>query len=62
MKYEDLIAASAMLRKYASAIETTLYWDMSTRDAKAAIIEAQRLADLLADEAAKENTDVVSVT
>lgn len=58
MKYEDLIGAAAMLRKYATAVETTLYWNMTTREAKDEIKEIVRLAEALEEEAATENTDV----
>ena len=61
MKYEDIIAASAMLRKYVTAVEKTLYWNMTTREAKEEIKEATRLADVLEEEAAKESTDVIPI-
>lgn len=35
------------LRKYARAVETKLYWNMSTSEAKKEIAEAERLAELL---------------
>lgn len=47
MNREDLEAAADFLRKYATAVETKLYWNMSTREAKAEIQEAKRLASLL---------------
>jgi hypothetical protein len=47
MKREELKAAADFLRKYATAVETKLYWDMSTSEAKNEIREAKRLATLL---------------
>lgn len=61
MKYEDIIGAAAMLRKYAVAVETTLYWKMTTREAKDEIKEVIRLAEALEEEAATENTDVIPI-
>lgn len=61
MKYEDAIAAARIARKYAAAVETKLYWDMTTREARAEIAEASRVAELLEDEAASESTDVSNV-
>lgn len=58
MKYEDLIAAARIARKYAAAVETKLYWNMSPIEASNAITEAERIADILEEEAAKEETDV----
>jgi len=58
MKCEDLIAAAKLMRKYSTAVETTLYWNMTTREAKEEIKEADRLAALLEEAAAEENTDV----
>jgi hypothetical protein len=58
MTYEDLIAAARIARKYISAVESTLYWNMSTRQAKDEVEEATRVAELLEDEAAAESTEV----
>jgi hypothetical protein len=55
---DDYIAAARLVRKYATAVETTLYWKMTTRAAKEEVLEATRLAELLEDEAAKEDTEV----
>jgi hypothetical protein len=49
MKREDLLAAADFLRKYATAVETKLYWNMSTSEAKNEIKEVKRLAGLLED-------------
>lgn len=49
MKREDLLAAADFLKKYAVAVETKLYWSMSTSEAKAEINEAKRLASLLVE-------------
>jgi len=56
--YEDLIAAARIVRKYITAVESTLYWNMSTRQAKDEVEEATRVAELLEDEAAAESTEV----
>ena len=58
MKYEDLIAAARIARKYAAAVETKLYWNMTPIEAQGGITEAKRIADLFEKEAAKEETDV----
>ncbi len=58
MNSDDYIAAARIVRKYATAVETTLYWKMSTREAKEEVIEAARVAGLLEEEAAKEDTEV----
>ncbi len=58
MMYEDLITAARIARKYAHAVETKLYWNMSPLEAQTTITEAERIADLLEHEAAKENTEV----
>jgi len=58
MTYEDLIATARVVRKYISAVESTLYWNMSTRQTKDEIAEATRIAELLEDEAAAESTEV----
>jgi hypothetical protein len=55
---DDYIAAARLVRKYATAVETTLYWKMTTREAKEEVLEATRVAELLEDEAAKEDTEV----
>jgi len=49
MKREDLVAAADFLRKYATAVETKLYWSMSTSEAKAEIKEVKRLASILTE-------------
>lgn len=58
MNPDDYIAAARLVRKYATAVETTLYWKMTTREAKEEVLEATRVAELLEDEAAKEDTEV----
>lgn len=58
MKYEDLIAAARVVRKYARAVESTLYWNMTTREAKEEVAEAERIAEVLEDAAVKEDTEV----
>jgi hypothetical protein len=58
MMYDDLISAARIARKYAHAVESKLYWNMSPIEADEAIKEAERIADLLEEEAAKENTEV----
>jgi hypothetical protein len=58
MRYEDLIDAARIARKYAAAVENKLYWNMSPLEAQTAIGEAERIADLLEEEAAKESTEV----
>lgn len=58
MKFEDLIAAARVVRKYITAVESTLYWNMSTRAAKDEIAEATRVAEILEDAAVKEDTEV----
>ena len=47
MTREEMKAAADFLRKYATAVETKLYWGMSTSVAKNEIKEARRLAALL---------------
>lgn len=59
MKYEDLITAAAIARKYAIAVESKLYWNMSPVEAQYEITEAERIADTLEDEAVKEDTEVI---
>lgn len=51
MRPDDLRLAALIARKYASAVETKLYWDMTTSEAKREVSEAKRLATLLDDEA-----------
>ena len=51
IKREDMETMAELLRKYAVAVETKLYWNMSTSEAKAEIKEAKRLASILEDEA-----------
>jgi len=55
---DDCISAARIARKYATAVETTLYWKMTTREAKDEVAEAVRVAELLEDEASKEDTEV----
>lgn len=57
MKYEDLISAARIARRYAIAVENKLYWNMSPVEADEAIREAKRVADLLEEEAAREETE-----
>ena len=47
MSREELEAAAMIIRKYVVAVETKLYWNMSTSEAKKEIAEAERLAELL---------------
>jgi len=49
MTREDMEAAADFLKKYATAVETKLYWNMSTSEAKNEIKEVKRLAGLLED-------------
>lgn len=58
MKYEDLLTAAKIARRYAVAVESKLYWNMSPLEAQTAITEAERIAGLLEEEAAKETTEV----
>jgi hypothetical protein len=58
MMYEDLLTAAKIARKYAAAVESKLYWNMSPLEAQTAIGEAERIADLLEEEASRENTEV----
>jgi len=58
VNYDDLIGAARIVRKYIAAVESTLYWNMSTRQAKDEVEEATRVAELLEDEAAAESTEV----
>lgn len=54
MTREEMKAAADFLRKYVAAVETKLYWNMSTSEAKAEIKEAKHLATLLDEAAEKE--------
>lgn len=60
LTFEDLTSAVVYLRRYAAAVESKLYMNMSTPEAHAAIEEAERLADVL--EAAAGKLDTVSPT
>jgi len=53
MSREELEAAAMIIRKYVVAVETKLYWNMSTSEARREITEATKLAELL--EAASRN-------
>lgn len=55
MRKEDLQSAAFIVRKYSSAVATTLYWSMSTNDARKEISEAERIAGLLESEVRKIN-------
>ena len=54
MRPEDYRIAALIVRKYATAVETKLYWEMSTSVARREISEAERIAGLLEAEAEKE--------
>ena len=54
MKREDLKTAAQIARKYATAVESKLYWNMSPIEAHEAIEEAERIAVLLETEAAED--------
>ena len=54
MRSDDLRLAARIARKYATAVETKLYWEMSTSVARREISEAERIAGLLEAEAEKE--------
>lgn len=47
MNREDMEAMAAIVRKYAVAVETTLYWKMTTGEARRELTEAQRLLAVL---------------
>lgn len=49
---EDLEAAARIVLRYAAAVEKTLYWGMTTAEARAAIGEARALGARL-EEAAR---------
>lgn len=53
MTRTDLESIARVLRKYASAVETTLYWNMSTSEAKKEIAETERLMAVVESEAVK---------
>ena len=55
MNREDLKTAARIARKYAFAVESKLYWNMSPDEAHEAIAEAERIAKVL--EAAAETED-----
>lgn len=57
MKPEDIEAIIATLKKYAYAVETKLYWDMSTSKARGEIAETNRLVELLETATVKENEE-----
>lgn len=43
MTPDDATVILAILRKYIRAVETKLYWDMSTSEARKEIAETERL-------------------
>ena len=47
MTKDELEAAAMIVRKYVAAVEKTLYWSMTTSEAKKEIAEAERLAEVL---------------
>lgn len=47
MKTEDIDEIIFMLRKYSIAIETKLYWDMSTREARVELSKIDHLVAIL---------------
>lgn len=53
MRPEDYRIAALIVRKYATAVETKLYWDMSTSAARCEIAEAKKVAEMLETEAEK---------
>ena len=53
MRPEDYRIAALIVRKYVAAVETKLYWDMSTSTARGEITEAKRVAEMLEGEAEK---------
>ena len=57
MRPDDLRLAAVIARKYASAVETKLYWEMSTSAAKFEIAEANRVAGLLEVEAERRDEE-----
>ena len=58
MKPEDIEAIIATLKKYAHAVETKLYWDMSTGKAREETAETIRLIELLENATAKEREEL----
>ena len=52
---EDLTSAAQIARKYAAAVRTKLYWNMSPTEADAAIAESERVAEVL--DAAADKVD-----
>ena len=61
MKREDLLIAARIVRKYISAVETTLYWNMTTREARDTIAEASAIAEMLEIEASTKNTETPQI-
>ena len=59
VSYEDLLAAARIARKYAVAVESKLYWNMTPLETQNAIDEAERIAGVLEDAASREDTEVV---
>jgi hypothetical protein len=57
MKREDLLIAARIVRKYISAVETTLYWNMTTREARDVIAEASTVAEMLETAASTKITE-----
>lgn len=53
MNRDDFILAAILMRRYVAAVETTLYWKMSTSEARKEIVEAERILALLEKEAEK---------
>lgn len=47
MTKADYEAAARIVLKYAAAVETTLYWKMTTAEARGAIAEARAVAAVL---------------
>jgi hypothetical protein len=56
LAYEDLLAAAGVCKRYSIAVEKKLYMNMSVNEAYAAIKEAERLACLLEEAAARIDT------
>jgi len=56
MTFEDCLAAAALLRKYATAVEAHLFMNMKVEEAHQQIGEAERLAFLLEETASKIDT------
>jgi hypothetical protein len=53
MRPEDYRIAALIVRKYAAAVETKLYWEMSTSTARGEIAEAKKVAEMLETEKAE---------